>query len=134
MGLDQYVFSSKKIDSIDRTEIAYFRKHNRLQGWMEQLWEYRKENRDEGDVFLDALDGENLYPDEFNCVPLPLSNEDLDQLENDIKNCNLPETQGFFFGMDSYDGDYNIDEDMKMIEAARKELAKGNTVVYYCWY
>ena len=34
MGLDQYAFSENKDG--ERTEIAYWRKHNRLQGWMEK--------------------------------------------------------------------------------------------------
>ena len=36
MGLDQYAYSEDS--NGERTEIAYWRKHNRLQGWMENLY------------------------------------------------------------------------------------------------
>ena len=39
MGLDQYAYASTEIKSEDREELSYWRKHNRLQGWMEALWE-----------------------------------------------------------------------------------------------
>ena len=35
MGLDQYAYRIKEGQGF---EIAYWRKHNRLQGWMENLW------------------------------------------------------------------------------------------------
>ena len=38
MGLDQYGYAVPKEESEARNELAYWRKHNRLQGWMEQLW------------------------------------------------------------------------------------------------
>lgn len=36
MGLDQY--ASIRKDGQEDQEIAYWRKHPNLQGWMEQLW------------------------------------------------------------------------------------------------
>ena len=39
MGLDQYAFHRRKGDLPDKKqEIAYWRKHNRLEGWMAQLY------------------------------------------------------------------------------------------------
>ena len=38
MGLDQYGYAVPKEESEARNELAYWRKHNRLQGWMEHLW------------------------------------------------------------------------------------------------
>ena len=38
MGLDQYAYKVVAHDEDNRDEIAYWRKHPNLQGWMEQLW------------------------------------------------------------------------------------------------
>ena len=41
MGLDQYGYARppRKRNSEDDVQIGEWRKHNRLQGWMQQLWE-----------------------------------------------------------------------------------------------
>jgi len=82
MGLDQYAF--RVTDSGERTEIACWRKHNRLQGWMESLYIKKGGTK------------------EFNCVDVELEWEEIVQLATDIDNRHLPETEGFFFGSDSY--------------------------------
>lgn len=135
MGLDQYAHSGTGED------IAYWRKHNRLQGWMERLWHEKCEkykNRPIEERFIDAIDSDDNKPDggAFNCKDLPLTAEDIDRLEKDIKDRNLPETEGFFFGSDSYE-DYekhHLDEDLKFIDNAREYLARGEQVIYSCWY
>ena len=40
MGLDMYAYSVAQGGAQDgeKIEIAYWRKHNRLHGWMEELW------------------------------------------------------------------------------------------------
>ena len=118
MGLDQYAFSENK--NGERTEIAYWRKHNRLQGWMEDKYV------DEGGT------------EEFNCVDLELGMSDIEQLDVVINNKMLPETGGFFFGNDSYsdyEGEYGYKkEDEVFISKARQELNKGNKVIYSCWW
>ena len=119
MGLDQYAFSENKDG--ERTEIAYWRKHNRLQGWMENKYV------DEGGM------------EEFNCVDLELTMNDIDQLEAAMNNKMLPETGGFFFGNDSYEN-YDNDEygykkdDEVFINKAIEELNKGNKIIYSCWW
>lgn len=118
MGLDQY---ASQVKGEDAQELAYWRKHNRLQGWMEDLYARKG--------------GEG----EFNCVDLELTEEDLDELESAIDNRNLPETGGFFFGSDSY-SDYEDEEwgylntDREFIEKAREALGEGWKVVYSCWW
>jgi len=118
MGLDQYAFSISKDD--ERKELAYWRKHNRLQGWMHELFE---DNGGEGD---------------FNCVDVELTSSDIESLEVVVNNKMLPETGGFFFGGDSYsdyEGEHGYKkDDLKFIEVARQELKKGNRVFYNCWY
>ena len=121
MGLDQYAYVSKDGSmGDDSRDVFYWRKHNRLQGWMEQL--YR------------ARGGEK----EFNCIDVELTLQDIELLEITIKNKMLPETGGFFFGNDSYsdyDGEYGYkDDDIKFISLAREELNKGNKIFYNSWW
>lgn len=137
MGLDQYAYASTEIKSEDREELSYWRKHNRLQGWMEQLWE------DKGRPHFDSLT--NPLGD-FNCQPVELTLSDIEQLEAHVENKALPETGGFFFGNDSFswededgkpfeDGDYyHKEEDLKFISLARDALQRGKKVFYDSWW
>ena len=97
-------------------EIAYWRKHPNLHGWMEELW------RSKGCPLADDEDAM------FNGVELELTWEDIDMLENDIKEGALPGTSGFFFG-DPAD-DYYKEEDLKFIKEARAQLFLGLKVFY----
>ena len=119
MGLDQYAFIRR--DNVEeREDVFYWRKHNRLQGWMEKLYRSKGGRK------------------EFNMIDVELSLEDIDQLEAAILNKDLPETGGFFFGNDSYsdyEGEYGYkDDDIKFIELAKEELNKGNKIFYNCWW
>lgn len=120
MGLDMYALKTKakpktKVDFESRSgepEVAYWRKHPNLHGWMEQL--YRK----------------NGGADEmFNCVCVELEDIDLDALEEDIGQDALPATSGFFFGS-SYGTDEERKRDLEFIAEARKALADGWYVYY----
>ena len=119
MGLDQNAY--KVSQDGEREELAYWRKHNRLQGWMENKY------TDDGGK------------EEFNCVSVELTLDDIEQLDVVINNRMLPETGGFFFGSDSY-SDYEDerlgykDDDVKFIEVARNELNKGNKIYYNSWW
>jgi hypothetical protein len=95
-------------------EIAYWRKHPNLHGWMEQLWNSKGRPGDGGDM--------------FNGVELELTWEDIDMLENDINEGALPGTSGFFFG-DPAD-DYYREDDLKFIKEARAQLFLGLRVFY----
>lgn len=92
-------------------EIAYWRKHPNLHGWMEQLAEQKK-----------------LAYDSFNGVEMELTAEDLDALERDVKKRRLPPTSGFFFG-DNSDQHY-YDDDLAFIKTARTEMFMGLKVFY----
>ena len=94
-------------------EIAYWRKHPHLHGWMEQLWHSRS----------------NPGPDAvFNGIELELFREDIDRLEQDIQDGQLPETRGFFFGDDA--SEYYRLQDIEFIKNARAELFLGLRVFY----
>jgi hypothetical protein len=95
-------------------DLAYWRKHPNLQGWMEELW------REKGN------DGE------FNCVDLELTLGDLEALEESLDAEALPETVGFFFGGNS--DDHYAEQDREFIRDARAAIKDGYTVVYYSWW
>ena len=134
MGLDQFAYAGV---GDDKEEIAYWRKHNRLHGWMEQLW---------NDKGRPNAPEEESPMGNFNCIPVCLTLSDLEQLEAHIVDKKLPETGGFFFGNDSYDwddengrpfeeGDYHYKEtDLEFIENARKAIEEGKEVYYDSWW
>lgn len=95
-------------------EVAYWRKHPNLHGWMEQLWINKGRPGDSGDM--------------FNGIELELTSEDIDSLEADIQASHLPETSGFFFGDPS--DDYYRENDLKFIKEARAHLFLGLKVFY----
>jgi hypothetical protein len=118
VGLDQYAYAAAKAneewDGNNHREIAYWRKHPNLQGWMDALWRSRNT-----DPAADPM---------FNGVELELTWEDLDTLEADINSGNLPKTKGFFFGEDS--DEYYREQDLEFIRKARAEIFTGLKVFY----
>ena len=98
----------------DTIELASWRKHPNLQGWMQELY-YEK-------------GGEG----EFNCVDVELTFEDLDALEATLDEDELPETVGFFFGSNA--DDHYAEADREFIVQARAALKKGYKVFYSSWW
>ena len=96
-------------------EIAYWRKHPNLHGWMAQLWLRREGN-------------ELRETDNFNGIELELTYEDLDDLEYAVQNDRLPSTTGFFFGNEA--DDYYKPSDLKFVQEARAEMFLGLKVFY----
>jgi hypothetical protein len=90
-------------------EVAYWRKHPDLHGWMENL--YREKGGREKS---------------FNGDPVVLTLADLDRLEDDILGENLPQTRGFFFGES---GGISL-KDLQFVLDARKAIQEGDTVFY----
>lgn len=139
MGLDQYAYARKGEPQLetqtytcedlegnefertetqeiwtDQIELAYWRKHPNLQGWMKQLW---CSKGGEGD---------------FNCVDVELTAADLEKLEQDIDYGDLPETEGFFFGNPS--DDLYKEGDLEFIRTAREHMEMGYKIVYTSWW
>lgn len=112
-----------------RREIHYWRKHNALHAWMQDLWESR------GSRLPDGKAGGS--PRDFNCVPIELTEEDLKKLEEDIRGRKLEPTDGFFFGGTDYtdeDWDWHEKDDLQFIADARQEIADGGRVFYDSWW
>jgi len=123
MGLDQYATARKGEAQTDdegytyyedSKELAYWRKHPSLQGWMEDLW-IEKGNSGE-----------------FNCVDVELTLGDLDSMEEALDENALPETVGFFFGENSEE--HYVEQDREFIVNARAAIKQGYTVVYSSWW
>ena len=132
MGLDMYAYVASKAgqynefyegaewdstvgDSVNPNivkprEIAYWRKHPNLHGWMKRLWEAK------GNA------------GEFNGDELELTRDDIDMLEEDINNKHLPSTGGFFFGNNA--DDHYREDDLAFVKTARAELFCGLKVFY----
>jgi hypothetical protein len=96
-------------------EIAYWRKHPNLHGWMHRLWENKG--------------CPNGHPeDQFNGTELELTWEDLEELERAVTHKQLPGTSGFFFGNDA--DDYYREHDLKFVRDAKAEIFTGLKVFY----
>ena len=129
MGLDQHsaCFRLEEVNNPDAgadvtitkdavaKELAYWRKHPYLQGWMEKLY-YEKGGKGE----------------EFNCVNVRLDEDDLNRLKEDVLSGSLPETTGFFFGSDTCD--IYREQDLQFINDALEAIKDGRIVLYDSWW
>ena len=122
MGLDMFVYKRKTapaypvdFESLETDEeVFYWRKHPNLHGWFSQLYTLKGG----GD------------PD-FNCNNVLIDAGDLDDLEDAIKDNDLPHTTGFFFGESSPE---DKEDDLQFIELARQAIADGYYLYYTsCW-
>ena len=152
MGLDMYVQATSKKNLIsdelnpvirlkknsNKEQVFYWRKHPALHGWMH--------NKYLGKLNLNAVSPSEDDLD-FNGPYLRIDENDLDELENDLNNFNLPwDTTGFFFGSDnpqSLDMDKEekeryfkqiIENDLEFISKSRTFLKKGLIVLYNASY
>jgi hypothetical protein len=116
---ESYVTETEKSSVTKPREIAYWRKHPNLHGWMEQLW------KDKG---CPNGDRSNLDDWTFNGIELELVWDDLDLLEQAIISNKLPNTRGFFFGENS--DEYYREQDLQFIKEAKAEVFCGLKVFY----
>ena len=125
MGLDMYALATKvklnkEVDfdtiNVDTEDIHYWRKHPNLHGWMQGLYE--------------SKGGKS---DTFNGDCVVLTESDLEDLEHDLKQWDLPDTQGFFFGQSGTD-DETLKDDLDFVSKAREAIKEGKTVYYTSWW
>jgi len=128
MGLDMYAYSANKAGAQTEywdngelnketgefvstctkpKELAYWRKHPNLHGWMERLWEEK------------GRPGAESNTEMFNGIELELEWHDIENLEADM---------GFFFGDDS--DDYYKEQDLEFVKQAKADLFLGLKVYY----
>ena len=135
MGLDMYAYSANKAGAQNEywdngaiidgefvstctkpKELMYWRKHPNLHGWMERLWEEQGRPGAESDT------------ETFNGIEVELTWSDIENLEADILNENLPGTTGFFFGDDG--DEYYRESDLEFVKQAKADLFLGLKVYY----
>ena len=126
MGLDMYAFAVSKDlvgdSQVDvkviagKQELAYWRKFNHLHGWMEKLY------RTKGGM-----------EEEFNCTTVRLNEDDLDSLEQALRNGELEAMYGFFFGSDEIDQS-DVNTTVQFIKDARQAIKDDMAVFYDNWW
>ena len=131
MGLDQnaYAISRHEANLLDsqeykdgelaiesEEELMYWRKNADLQLWMSELAQSK---------------GVVSDPFEFNCEKVWLTLDDIETLEQDYLNGEMPcgEGKGFLWGC--YD---DQKQTLEFIKKAKDALASGKAVYYTCWY
>lgn len=127
MGLDMYawtvpanatnlVVDYSPEETIEKTELAYWRKFNHLHGWMELLYRHKE---GKGKV--------------FNCDSVRLENEDLTALELALSQNQLTPAIGFFFGSEEINPE-DVTSTHKFILDARAAIKDGKAVFYDSWW
>ena len=127
MGLDQSAFRRDKEAEAgeEGKELATWRKHPHLQGFMNDLFMDKTGGHEPTDERM-GNQGMNT-PDE-----LELTLTDIKALEENIKTRTLPVTGGFFWGDDSSDHYYK--QDLEFCKKARKAIEEDYRVFYSCWW
>jgi len=131
MGLDQYggwlpkptkeeELHAKLTNASPEVECEFdWRKHAKLQEFMENLWYEKYKNTEE-----------------FNCQNMPLDKEDILALQTVVKSKDLPESMGGMFYGHEFQGqsaeEYK-DQDLEFCAKALKWLNEGKTPYYSCW-
>lgn len=117
MGLDQVAYAKENgggcVDGA-QLDVATWRKHPNLQGYMESLWRSRG------------------HKGEFNCVDVELSKQNILKLENIIIKGDLPKTVGFFYGNDA--DEYYKKDDLSFCITALNLIKKGYKIYYSSWW
>jgi len=133
MGLDQYAFinprEEKRTDDEGKeytVKLAekdfYWRKHSRLQTFMEKRWVEK--------TGKDAV--------ELNCQDMELNREDIIALVKAVNNGYADDfcEGGFFYGHEFQEEQANHyqEQDTEFCSAATLALEKGQKVIYTCWW
>jgi hypothetical protein len=95
-------------------ELAYWRKHQKLQDWMDNLW------REKGEPYPEESN-DPRWGSSFNCVELELEWNDIQRLEDDIKN-----------GRNAFSSSYYYrEDDLKFCLDAKEQLFLYRKRVFY---
>ena len=126
MGLDQYAYLRERNqmpdDADESGEQFYWRKHARLQMFMEK--QYNK------------LNGGRPHGGMFNCVELPLNEEQLLELQEAINTKYYDHfcDGGFFYGHQFQEQSVEEykEQDNKFVDQALAHIKAGGDVIYLC--
>jgi hypothetical protein len=95
-------------------ELAYWRKHQKLQDWMDNLWQKKGEPYPEES-------NDPRWGSSFNGVELELEWNDIQRLEDDIKNGRNAFSENYYYRED----------DLKFCEDAKEQLFLYRKRVFY---
>jgi hypothetical protein len=131
MGLDQYAFAvMPHKDNTDfycavepLEKIAQWRKHSDLQGYMENLFHKKRAEQGLEDISEDWQ--------VFNCQPLRLTFQDLQDLRKAVTNESLPHTEGFFFGATD---EHHYAETLEFLDEADRAMHQDMEIYYDSWW
>lgn len=119
MGLDQYAYIKSTDENANPDYI--WRKHAKLQTFMEALW----------------ADRTGRTTGELNCAELVLSLEDIETLERLLTTADLPRSEGGFFFGHQYQDEAAVEYaayDAEFCTWARSQITAGEVVIYSCWW
>ena len=124
MGLDMYAYSREQGEPKPEggtPEQYYWRKHSKLQNFMEEKWMAKTGNSRR----------------ELNCNELPLNQDDITELEDRVRKGKLKKCKdGFFYELDYQDEqakEYKT-QDLEFCEWALDEIKDGRVVYFRCWW
>jgi len=122
MGLDQYAYTRLPEQSLDDIEPRFvWRKHAKLQEFMERLYEART----------------GQPAGTLNCGELELQPEDIATLQAMVERSELPESLGGFFYGHQYQEESAAEyreRDLEFCQWARAVLQTRERVFYSCWW
>ena len=112
-------------------DIAEWRKHPGIHGWMENRWREETNNW--------ATDEDGCWKTEFNCVDYDLSTKVIEDCIEAVKSESLPHTEGFCFG--DPEDEWPEDEfqqqkeyDLKALNNALELAKTGERITYWSWW
>lgn len=123
MGLDMYMFgkvhrvwtedpnATELVESSDNIELAYWRKHPNLHGYIVQQ-------------YAGGVD---------KCQEIPLTATDLLDIIESVRSKELPHTEGFFFGTSTGDDEeieYDIEQLGKVLDWLKEDTNTLRTIHY----
>ena len=141
MGLDMYAYTVNKEDKDDEECINYtedyefeWRKHAKLHQFMHDHYYALV---DEGTIEEDSEHVEKNPMGAFNCIPLYLDEDILEQLQELVEKDELPESEGGFFWGHQFQEESAKEykkQDLEFCKWAIEATKLGHSVYYKCWF
>lgn len=149
MGLDQYAGTmrtqtyeyktpegEKKVDEYQMAGPFQWRKHARLQEFMNTLYMERNNLKNKWEEIAKNDESNETYWNPISWSEIKLKEKDIDRLEKAIRSNYIEYfcEGGFMWGHEVQEEQRNYyrEQDLEFIEFAREALADGETVVYEC--
>ena len=140
MGLDMYACSVDKEDhpmtiedELPESEFSW-RKHTKLHQFMH---DYYYNQVEDGSIIEDQEHVDSHPLGAFNCIPLYLPKDKIEELLDLVKRNALPGSDGGFFWGQQFQDETAVEErdkDILFCKWALDETERGNYIYYSCWF